>query len=85
MAMAGGSSPTHLAGTLVTHNAEVLGGLVLNQLTCKGAPFMYGSSTTAMDLRLGTAAVGTPECAMINAAVARLARYYSLPSFVAGG
>ena len=85
MAMAGGSSPTHLAGTLVTHNAEVLGGLVLNQLTCKGAPFIYGSSTTAMDLRLGTAAVGTPECAMINAAVARLARYYSLPSFVAGG
>jgi trimethylamine--corrinoid protein Co-methyltransferase len=38
-----------------------------------------------MDLRLGTASVGTPECAMINAAVARLARYYSLPCFVAGG
>ncbi|MBW2611823.1 MAG: trimethylamine methyltransferase family protein [Deltaproteobacteria bacterium] len=85
MAMAGGSSPVHLAGTLVIHNAEVLGGLMLTQLTRKGAPFMYGSSTTAMDLRLGTAVVGTPECAMINAAVARLARYYSLPCFVAGG
>jgi trimethylamine--corrinoid protein Co-methyltransferase len=85
MAMAGGSSPVTLAGTLVTHNAEVLGGLVLSQLTCKGAPVVYGSSTTAMDLRLATAPVGSPECAMINAAVAQLARYYLLPSFVAGG
>ncbi|MBW2082272.1 MAG: trimethylamine methyltransferase family protein [Deltaproteobacteria bacterium] len=85
MAMAGGSSPVTLAGTLVDHNAEVLGGLVLNQLTAKGAPFMYGSSTTAMDLRFAAATVGCPECAMINAAVAQMARYYLLPSWVAGG
>ena len=85
MAMAGGSSPVTLAGTLVNHNAEVLSGIVLNQLTCKGAKVIYGSSTTAMDLRLASASVGSPECAMINGAVARLARYYSLPSFVAGG
>ncbi len=85
MGMAGGSTPVYSAGTLVVHNAEVLSGLVLNQLTCKGSPFVYGSSTTAMDLRMATASVGTPECAVINAAVARLARYYALPSFVAGG
>ncbi len=85
MAMAGGSSPVTLAGTLVTHNAEVLSGIVLNQLACKGAPVIYGSSTTAMDLRLATASVGSPECAMINAAVAQMARYYLLPSWVAGG
>ena len=85
MAMAGGTSPATLAGTLVTHNAEVLGGITLNQLVSKGAPVIYGSSTTAMDLKLGTASVGTPECAIISAAVARLARYYALPSYVAGG
>ncbi|NIQ38020.1 MAG: hypothetical protein GTN81_05460 [Proteobacteria bacterium] len=85
MAMAGGSSPVTLAGTLVTHNAEVLAGIVLSQLVCKGAPVIYGSSTTAMDLRLATASVGSPECAMINAAVAQMARYYLLPSWVAGG
>lgn len=84
MAMAGASSSIHLAGTLVDHNAELLSAVVLNQLTCKGAPIMYGSSTTAMDLRFAAASVGCPECAMINAAVARLARYYLLPSFVAG-
>jgi trimethylamine---corrinoid protein Co-methyltransferase len=84
MAMAGGSSPVTLAGTLVNHNAEVLSGVVLNQLTAKGAKVIYGSSTTAMDLRFAAASVGSPECAMINAAVSRLAKYYSLPSFVAG-
>ena len=85
MAMAGGTSPVTLAGTLVTHNAEVLGGITLNQLVQKGAPVIYGSSTTAMDLKIGTASVGTPECAVISGAVARLARYYALPSYVAGG
>jgi trimethylamine--corrinoid protein Co-methyltransferase len=85
MAMAGATSPVTLAGTLVTHNAEILGGLTLSQLTRKGAPVIYGSSTTAMDLRFAQASVGTPECALISGAVARLARYYALPSYVAGG
>jgi trimethylamine--corrinoid protein Co-methyltransferase len=85
MAMAGGTSPVTLAGTIVTHNAEVLGGITLNQLVRKGAPVIYGSSTTAMDLKIAAASVGTPECAVISGAVARLARYYALPSYVAGG
>lgn len=85
MAMAGATSPATLAGTLVTHNAEILGGITLSQLTRRGAPVIYGSSTTAMDLKLAEASVGTPECALISGAVARLARYYALPSYVAGG
>lgn len=85
MAMAGATSPITLAGTLVTHNAEVLAGIVLSQLTVKGAPVLYGSSTTIMDLRFTTAPVGSPELAMINSAVAKMAQYYLLPSWVAGG
>ncbi len=84
MAMAGGSSPVTLAGTMVTHNAEVLAGIVLSQLTARGAPVMYGSSTTAMDLKLAAASVGSPEIALISAAVAQMARRYLIPSFVAG-
>jgi trimethylamine--corrinoid protein Co-methyltransferase len=84
MAMAGGSSPVTLAGTLVTHNAEVLSGITLNQLTKKGSPVVYGSSTTAMDLRFAAASVGSPELGLIGAAVAQLARFYLLPSWVAG-
>ena len=84
MAMAGGSAPVSLAGTLVVHNAEVLSGIVLSQLTERGAPIIYGSSTTAMDLRYAAASVGSPEIAMIGAAVAQLSRQYRLPCYIAG-
>jgi trimethylamine--corrinoid protein Co-methyltransferase len=85
MALAGGTSPVTLSGTLVTHNAEVLGGIVLSQLSKKGAPVIYGSSTTIMDMKYTTSPVGCPELGMINAAVAKMAQYYLLPSWVAGG
>jgi len=85
MALAGATTPVTLAGTLVTHNAEVLSAVVLSQLASKGAPVLYGSSTTLMDLRYSTTPVGAPELGMISAGVANLARYYMLPSFVAGG
>lgn len=85
MALAGGTTPVTLAGTLITHNAEVLAGIVLSQLTAKGAPVIYGSSTTIMDLKYTTSPVGCPELGMINAAVAKMAQFYLLPSWVAGG
>ena len=85
MAMSGGSGPVHLAGTIVMQNCELLSSLVLHQSTRKGAQFVYGSSTCPLDLRMATATVGSPETGMISAAVARLAKYYSLPCFVAGG
>lgn len=84
MAMSGGSSPVFRAGTLVTHNAEVLAGIVLAELTVPGAAVWYGSSTTTFDLRRGTAPVGAPELGLISAAVGKLAQYYGLPSYVAG-
>ena len=45
----------------------------------------YGSTTTMMDLRLSTSPVGCPEIGMVSAAAARLAQYYHIPSWVAGG
>ncbi len=84
-AMAGGSSPVTLAGTLVLHNSEVLSTCVLSQLTRKGTPFVYGSSTCSMDLRFGTAVVGNPETALLNAGIAQISRNYKLPCQVAGG
>jgi len=85
MVMAGSTAPVTLAGTLVIHNAEVLSGIVLGQLTNKGAPNLYGSSTTILDLRTAAVTVGCPELAMLGAAVAGLSRYYNLPSYIAGG
>jgi len=82
--MAGGSSPMNMAGAVVTTNAEILGCLTLAQLTRKGAAVVYGSSSSSMDLRYASASVGSPECGLINAAIACMARAYLLPSWVAG-
>ncbi|MBW2677770.1 MAG: trimethylamine methyltransferase family protein [Deltaproteobacteria bacterium] len=85
MALSGGTASASLAGTLVSHNAEVLGTIVLAQLIKRGMSCTYGSTSTILDLRFGTSAIGSPEYGMINASLAKLARYYRLPSWVGGG
>lgn len=85
MCLAGGTAPIHLAGTVVQHNAEVLSGLTLGQLIRPGAPMFYSSSTTALDMRYGMAAVGAPEGAVLNAALAQMGQYYHIPVRVSGG
>lgn len=85
MALSGGTSSASLAGTLVSHNAEVLSTIVLAQLINRGLPCTYGSTSTILDLRFGTSAIGSPEYGMINASLAKVARYYRLPSWVGGG
>ncbi len=84
MVMSGASGPITLAGTLVLHNAEVLGGIVLHQLTNRGAPVIYGSSSTTFDMTCLTPPVGAPEMGMLSAAAAQLANFYLLPSYVGG-
>ena len=84
MAMSGATAPIPLAGTLVIHNAEVLSGIVLAQLTNPGAPCIYGTSTTTFYMKTATATVGAPEMGMISAAVAELAHYYEVPCYVGG-
>lgn len=85
MVMAGGTGPVTLAGTLVQHNAEVLSGLVLAQLSRKGTPCTYGSCTTIMDLSSAAGVVGSPEYGVLNAGVAKMAQYYRLPCQCGGG
>jgi trimethylamine--corrinoid protein Co-methyltransferase len=84
MALCGGTSPVTLAGTLLQTNCEVLASVVLSQLTEKGAPVFYGSSTTIMDMKKMTSPVGAPEHAMIGAAVAGIGKYYGIPTYVGG-
>jgi len=85
LGMCGGTTCVDLASTLVTHNSEVLGSITLGQLVRKGAPMVYGSSTSMLDLRTSLAAMGAPEMSMISAAVAKLAQFYKMPSWVGGG
>ena len=85
MVLAGATGPVTLAGTLVSHNAEVLSALALAQLTLRGARCVYCSVSTIMDLKLMVGAVGSPEQGLLSAGATKLAQYYRLPSWVGGG
>ena len=85
MVLGGATAPATLAGAIVQHNAEVLSAITLAQLTAKGTHCTYASCSTIMDLRFSTPAVGAPEFGIISAGLAKLARFYELPSWVGGG
>lgn len=75
----GAMTPTTLAGALAQQNAEALSGIVLTQLARPGAPVMYGSYTSNVDMRTGAPAFGTPEYARAVLASGQLARRYGIP------
>ena len=75
----GAMTPVTLAAGLTQQNAEALFGITLTQLTNPGAPVVYGSFTSNVDMRSGAPAFGTPEHAKANVASGQLARRYGLP------
>lgn len=83
--MTGATSPVTMAGSIVQHNAEVLSGVVLSQLTEKGAPVFYGSSSHTIDMRHASPVVGSPELGMFSNALSQMAKFYKLPCMMAGG
>ncbi len=83
--MAGASGPVTLAGVLALQNAEILAGITLAQLVNPGTPVIYGSTSSAMDMKSGALTIGAPELSMITSATAQMARFYNLPSRDGGG
>ncbi len=77
--MAGAMSPATEAGALSVQNAEALAGCVLAQATRPGAPVVYGSYLTNVDMRTGSPVFGTPVFAKTTWASGQLARRYGLP------
>lgn len=83
--MAGGSGPVTLGGVLALQNAEILAGITLAQLVRAGAPVVYGSTSSAMDMKTGALSIGAPELSKNIHLVAQMARFYNLPSRSGGG
>jgi trimethylamine--corrinoid protein Co-methyltransferase len=75
----GASGPVTLAGTLVQQTAEQLAGATLLQLAVPGVPIMFGSYAHVMDMRTGSASIGSVEIGLIGAALAQMARFYRIP------
>ncbi len=84
MPIAGATAPASLLSTVLLNNVEVLGALTIFQVFSPGAPIIYGSSSSILDMKTGLFAVGAPEEGLLNAACAEMARYYGLPAFASG-
>ena len=77
--LAGSMSPATLAGTLMQQTAEVLAVATLAQVIRPGAPVIYGSFASNVDMQSGAPALGTPEYAKSALASGQIARRLNLP------
>ncbi|WP_397543100.1 trimethylamine methyltransferase family protein [Roseovarius salis] len=77
--LSGAMAPVTLPGALAQQNAEVLAGIGLSQISRPGAPVVYGSFTSNVDMRTGAPAFGTPEYVKAAFGSGQLARRYGLP------
>ncbi len=82
--LSGAMAPVTVAGTVAQLNAEVLAGIVFAQMVRAGAPVVYGSFQTTIDLQSGAPVFGAPESQLSLYLSAQLARRYGLP-FRSGG
>jgi trimethylamine--corrinoid protein Co-methyltransferase len=79
--MAGGTSPVTLAGSLAMADAEVISGIVINQIIEPGRPCIYNSGFAhVFDMMTTLVLTGSPENALLQAAGAEMAQYHALPS-----
>ena len=83
--LAGATAPVSVAAGLSLEVAEALSGVALIQAIRPGAPCLFGSFFTAVDMRSGAPALGTPESVFGTLAGGQLARHYSLPYRGGGG
>jgi len=75
----GTSSPVTIAGTIAQTHAEILGCLVVSQLTSPGAPLVYTSFARGVDMKTGNVSMACPEFGILKVALAQMGKYLDLP------
>jgi trimethylamine--corrinoid protein Co-methyltransferase len=75
----GAMAPVTIAGALTLQHAEALAGITLSQIVRPGAPVVYGSFTSNVDMKSGSPAFGTPEFVRAAFGAGQLARHVNLP------
>lgn len=83
--ISGTTSPITLAGNVLTHVAETLGGITLIQNVKKGAPGICGSVGSITNLKNMDHLSGAIERGLINAAVSQMAQHYRIPLYSTAG
>jgi trimethylamine--corrinoid protein Co-methyltransferase len=82
---AGATSPATFSGSIAQASAESLSGLVIAQLACPGAPYVFSALPTVMDMITTIFSYGAPEKDLMIAGMVQMAQYYKLPFFGTAG
>ncbi|MFO0992100.1 MAG: trimethylamine methyltransferase family protein [Hyphomicrobiales bacterium] len=77
--LSGAMAPVTIPGALTLQHAEALAGITLSQMARPGAPVVYGSFTSNVDMKSGSPAFGTPEFVQGAFGAGQLARHINLP------
>ncbi|KAB2950725.1 MAG: trimethylamine methyltransferase family protein [Rhizobiaceae bacterium] len=83
--LAGAMAPVTVAGALTLQHAEAMAGITLAQIARPGAPVVYGSFSSNVDMKSGAPAFGTPEHVKATLGAGQLARHLGLPWRSGGG
>jgi trimethylamine--corrinoid protein Co-methyltransferase len=83
--LAGGTSPTTLAGTAVQALTESLFGIVLAQLRKPGAQMIIGGLMSNMDMLTTVYSYGSPEMALLSAAYTQITKWLGVPMYETAG
>ena len=79
--MAGVSGPVTLAGSAAVGTAEILAGMVINQILEPGRPCVFNLGLAhTFDMRTSIAVTGGPENHLFAQMAAMMGRFYNLPS-----
>ncbi len=79
------NGPATLAGSLALSVARILSGIVIGQLTRKGAPMIVTMHVSSMDPRNGIHTYASPEHIIGQAAARDMASFYHLPTWGRAG
>jgi trimethylamine--corrinoid protein Co-methyltransferase len=81
----GAMSPVTIPAALVQQMAEALSGIALTQLIRPGAPVIFGSFLSNIDMQSGSPTFGTPESGIGLLCTGQIARHFGLPFRSGGG
>src|SRR3990170_2250145 len=81
----GAMSPVTVPAALVQQITEALSGIALSQLIRPGAPVIFGSFLSNIDMQSGSPTFGTPESGLGLLCTGQIARHFGLPFRTGGG
>jgi trimethylamine--corrinoid protein Co-methyltransferase len=80
MPLGGANAPITLIGSITQICAENIAGIVISQLTARGAPLIWGGSPSMLDMKFGTPPMSAIESMMVNIGGVEMGKYLNMPT-----